>query len=176
MQSTTFLNRKGVTLIEAIVAGSLSIFVILAAMTLYKMNADQIRGSFVRCMTRIQYQTLIDQIEKNVREAKVILSTNDPDFYDYDITTKATNEVYFLGATGTVLGGYKRNGTLFREFKGSLTPFKVGSDTVRVLDVGNAFTIAGDRKSVQLNLSVFGVDGSIIDTVDSKLEVFTCRN
>jgi hypothetical protein len=178
MQLSTLFNRKGVTLVEAIVAGALSIFVLLTAMAIYKMNADQIRGSFLCSLTRMQYQTVIEQIERHARQAKVILSSNASDFIDTAITPKSADVIYFIDGTGATLGGYKRSGTILKELKGSFTPFKVGSDTVHVLDVGtdSTFTIAGDKKSVRLNLSVFSVDGSLKDTMVSKRETFVCRN
>jgi len=91
---------------------------------------------------------------------------------------QATDVIYFIGNSGAVLGGYRRSGYIFEELKGSFTPFKVGSDTVHVVNVGanNTFSIAGDRKTVQLNLSVFGIDRSIKDTMVSKRETFVCRN
>jgi hypothetical protein len=178
MQPAIFFDRKGITLVEAIVAGALSIFVLLTGMAVYKMNADQIRGSFLRSLTRMQYQTVIDQIERYARQATVILSSNDPNFYDTDTAAKSVDAIYFIDGAGATLGGYQRSNTILKELKGSFTPFKVGRDTVHVLDVGtdNTFSIAGNRKSVRLNLSVFGTDGSLIDTMVSKRETFVCRN
>jgi hypothetical protein len=178
MQPTVLFDRKGITLVEAIVAGALSIFTILTGTALYKVNADQIRGSFIHCKTGTQYQTVIDQIERFARQAKVIVASNDPTFYDTDLSAKSADVVYFIDGTGATLGGYRRSGTILEELKVTFTPFKVGSDTVHVVNVGtnNTFSIAGDRKSVQLNLSVFGTDGSIKDTMVSKRETFVCRN
>jgi type II secretory pathway pseudopilin PulG len=178
MQSIDFSGKKGITLVESIVAGTISIFVLVTAIALYKMNSDQIRDSFTRCQIRAQYQTLIDEIDRIVRQSKVILSSNAADFFETDTTANQTDVIYCMGDSGTTLGAFRRNGTAIEELKGSFTGFKVGSAALAVADCGsgNTFSIAGNRKSVTLNLSVFGVNGSFKDTVYSKRETFTCRN
>jgi hypothetical protein len=178
MQSIVYSDKKGITLAETIVAGALSIFIVVTAIALYKMNADQIRGSFTRCQIRVQYQTLIDEIDRAVRQSKVILSSDPEDFFDTDTTPVSTDVIYCIGDSGTTLGAYRRSDTIMQELIGSFSPFKVGSAVVKVLNSGsnNTFTIAGDRKSVRLNLAVFGASGSFKDTVYSKRETFACRN
>lgn len=175
MRPAFLSDRHGFTLVEGIVAGALSLFTIVTAMALYKMNADQIRGSFIRSMTRMQYQTLIEQIESDARQAKVVLTTSGATTFDTDTAAKTSDAIYFFDGSGNTLGGYRRVGTILREPD---SIFRVGGRTVRVVDVGtnNTFSIAGDKKSVTLNLSVFGVDGSLRDTVTSKRETFVCRN
>lgn len=175
MQHTLLFDRKGFTLVEAIVAGTLSVFVLLIAMALYRMNADQIRGSFLRSLTRMQYQTIIEQIESNARQATAILPFNDRNSFRTDTSAETTNVIYFLSDTGATLGGYQRSGNILQELKGGFTNFKVGNKTFQV-DTVKPFIVQGDRKSVQLNLTVFGADGSLKDTVSSKGEKFTCRN
>jgi hypothetical protein len=178
MQTIVNSDKKGITLVETIVAGALSIFVLVTAMALYKMNSDQIRGSFTRCQIRVQYQTLIDEIDRAVRQSKVILSSNAADYYDIDTTPVSTDIIYCIGDSGTTLGAYRRSNTLLEELKGSFSSFKIGSNTINVVNCASnqTFAIAGDRKSVMLNLGVFGGNGSFKDTVSSKRETFTCRN
>jgi hypothetical protein len=186
MRTVIFFDRKGFTLVEAIVSGALTIFVLLTAMTLYKMNADQIRGAFLSCLTRMQYQTVIDKIASDARQATVITSfknatatatTFDTVFMDTD-----ADSVYFFDISATVpRGRYCRGHDTLYEWSAAgnrFIPFKIGNDTVHVVNDGiqRAFTIAGDKKSVRLNLGVFGIDGSLKDTVFSKGERFTCRN
>jgi type II secretory pathway pseudopilin PulG len=178
MQSIDFSEKKGITLVESIVAGTISIFVLVTAIALYKMNSDQIRDSFTRCQIRAQYQTLIDEIDRIVRQSKVILSSNAADFFETDTAAVSTDVIYCIGDSGTTLGAFRRSGTQLHEFKGSFSTFKIGSAAINVVDCGSnsTFSIGGDRKSVKLNLSVFGVNGSFKDTVYSKRETFTCRN
>jgi type II secretory pathway pseudopilin PulG len=176
MQSIVDSDKKGFTLVESIVAGALSMFVLVTGMTLYTLNADQIRDSFTRCQIRVQYQVLIEQIERSVRQSKVVLPSNAGDFFDIDETPVLTDIIYCVG--DSTLGAYQRSGTQLLEFKTSFTPFKVGSNAVNVLDCGanKTFTIAGDRKSVTVNLSVVAGGGLFKDTVVSKKETFVCRN
>jgi type II secretory pathway pseudopilin PulG len=178
MKSIGNFDKKGFTLVESIVAGAITIFVLLTGMTLYNLNADQIRNSFTRCQIRVQYQVLIEQIERSVRQSKVILPSNATDFFDTDTTSNSTDIIYCIDPSGTTLGAYRRSGTQLLELKGSFTPLKVGSNAVTVLNCGanKTFTIAGDRKSVTLNLSVVTGSGSFKDTVVSKKETFVCRN
>jgi type II secretory pathway pseudopilin PulG len=178
MQSIVDSDKKGFTLVESIVAGALSMFVLVTGMTLYTLNADQIRDSFTRCQIRVQYQVLIEQIERSVRQSKVVLPSNAGDFFDIDETPVLTDIIYCVDNSGTTLGAYRRSGTELQEFKTSFSPFKVGSNAVNVLDCGanQTFTIAGDRKSVTVNLSVVAGSGLFKDTVVSKKETFVCRN
>jgi hypothetical protein len=56
--------------------------------------------------------------------------------------------------------------------------FKVGGNNIQVLNVGagKTFTIAPTRRSVTLNLNVFGINGTVSDTMRSSGETFECRN
>ena len=176
MKPTSLFNSKGFTLVEAIVAGALSIFVLLTAITLYKMNADQIRGTLLDCLTRMQYQTVINEIESKARKATTILSFTDNSTFDTITAPSSHDTIFLMDGAGNTLGGFTHNGQSLREYKGgSFRNFKVGNKNVKVKDT-TLFTIAGDRKSVQLNLTVFGIDGSLSDTALSKKEIFTCRN
>ena len=176
MKLTELFKPKGFTLVEAIVSGAISIFVVLAAIALFKMNANQISGSTVRSLTKMQYQTAIDAIGAMARKATLISQT-DANFTDNDTFADSSNAVYFLDTSGTVLGGFRRNGNFLREYKGGVfTNFKVGSKNIQIDTTKSLFEISADRKSVVLNLTVFGMDGSSKDTVLSKKEKFQCRN
>jgi hypothetical protein len=173
----TALNNEGFTLVEGLVAGVLSVLVLLTLFALYSMNMKQISGVSARSMARIQYQTVIDQIGRTVRGASMI-GTSNP---DYDGTVDSPYDTIFLFDTsGTVVGGYCRTTTSLKERKGAaFVPFDAGNDTdVKVTNTGanTTFTIFPNRKIVRLNLSVFYVNGSTRDTFSSKGELFQCRN
>jgi Tfp pilus assembly protein PilW len=177
MRPSALFDCKGFTLVEALVAGIISTVVIAAAVALYLMNMNQISGSFVRSLTRMQYQTVIDQIESKARQATVIQTSNDPNFIATDIIEHATDVIYFIGDTGNILGGYQHATDSLKEWNGTMfVPFKVGNKNIKLLNAGSAFTIRPDRKSVLLNLSVIGISGSSSDTMLSKGETFQCRN
>ena len=184
MKPAIFFDRLGFTLVEAIVTGALSIFVLMTALAIYKMNADQIRGTLLRCLTRMQYQTVIDKIASDARRSTVITSFSNATATTFDLvsTDNHTDSLYFFDISPTVpLCRYSRRNDSLKEWdatQNKFVGFKVGNKCVRVVNNGTdkAFTIAGDKKSVQLNLSVFGIDGSLKDTVVSKGERFTCRN
>ena len=184
LRQTILLNQKGFTLVEAIVSGALTIFVLLTAMAVYKMNADQIRGTLLRCLTSMQYQTVIEKIESDARQAAVITSFKNATATTFDTVSVDiyADSLYFFDTSSTIpRSRYSRNSDSLKEWDASqnkFVGFKVGSKCVRVVNNGTtkAFTIAGDKKSVRLNLAVFGIDGSLSDTVFSKRERFTCRN
>ena len=175
MRHATLHDRRGFTLIEALVAGIISVFVLLTAITVYNMNTNQISGSMVRSLTKMQYQTVIDQIGRNVRLASSI----DSHLSDTGVVVSPYDTIWLFDSLGTCFAGYVRNVNALMEWNGTqFINFKVGSKNIQVLDVGagNTFTIAPTRRSVTLKLSVFGVNGTVSDTMRSSGETFECRN
>lgn len=175
MRHTALHDSKGFTLVEALVAGIISVFVLLIAIAVYNMNAKQITGGFVRSLTKMQYQTVIDQIGKNVR----IASSIDSHIIDTGAVMTPSDSIWLFDSLGVRFAGYKRSVNALMEWNGTqFINFKVGSNSVQVLDVGagNTFTLAPTRRSVTLNLSVFGVNGTVSDTMRSSGELFECRN
>jgi Tfp pilus assembly protein PilW len=174
----TALDNEGFTLVEAVVAGVLSVLVLLTLVALYIMNMQQISGVSARSLSRVQYQTVIEQIGRTVRTASMI-GTNQT---DYAGTVASPYDTIFLFDTsGTVVGGYCRITTSLKEWNvagAAFVPFKTGNNNVQVTNTGaqTTFTISSSRRSVQLNLSVFNVAGSTKDTFSSKGELFQCRN
>jgi hypothetical protein len=176
-KSTTLLDASGFTLVEAIVSGVLSLLVLLAAVAVFMMNSKQVSGGFVSSVAKLQYQTVIDQIGLKVRRSSVISSTNQ-NILDAGGAAILCDQIFLFDLTGNC-GGYQRAGTALQQWNGTqFVNFTVGSRNVQVKDVGatNTFTIAPDRKSVQVNLTVICVDGKSKDTMYSNKETFKCRN
>jgi len=174
MHHTALHSNKGFTLIEALVAGIISVFVLIVAITVFNMNSNQISGSLVRSLTKMQYQTVIDQIGRNVRLASSI----DSHLPDTGAVVSPYDTIWLFDSLGARFAGYMRNGTALKEWKNGIgfVNFTVGSKNIQVLSVGNTFTIAPTRRSVTLNLNVFGVNGAVSDTMRSSGETFECRN
>lgn len=175
MRHAAIHGNWGFSLVEALVAGIISIFVLLTAITVFNMNTKQIAGSFVRSVTKMQYQTVIDQIGKNVRLASSV-GLHLP---DTGAVVSPSDTIWLFDSLGARFAGYVRSGTALMEWhETQFINFTVGSKTIQVLDVGtnNTFTIAPTRRSVTLNLNVFGVNGTVSDTMRSSGETFVCRN
>lgn len=177
VRPATICEIKGFTLVEALVAGLLSVFVIWVAVALFSMNAKQVSGSFVRSLTNMQYQTVIEQIGSKVRKASVI-SSNSTKVLDASGAEIQSDTIFLFDTTlAGLFGGYCRVGTALKEWNGAqFINFKVGTKNIKAQDTGKTFKIMPDRKSVLLNLFVIGVDGSTTDTMKSNGENFKCRN
>jgi Tfp pilus assembly protein PilW len=179
MRRKAYLNDSGFSLIEALVAGILSVIVLLAVVSLFFMNNQQIMGSSVRSKTRLQYQTVVDEIGRNVRAAAFVENVN-PDLTAIG-TQIASEVIYLFDNTGTLVAGYQRTNPYLKEWSGgAFVPFRVGKDTVRVTPLAGAgdtaFTISANRKNVQLKLDIYNVNGAQRDTFFSQGESFKCRN
>jgi hypothetical protein len=176
MRHAEIYNGNGFTLIEALVAGLLSVLVLLTAFALFSMNSRQISGTSVRTQTRLQYQTVINQIGRTVRGAAII-GMSDPDNGN---VTNPSESICLFDSGGTFMGGYKRVGTSLKEWKSGSgwVGFKVGNDSVKVASVAgdSAFVISPDKKSVLVRLNIYGVRGPTSDTFFSKRELLRCRN
>ena len=176
----TALNNEGFTLVEAMVAGVLSVLVLLTLVALYIMNMQQISGVSARSLSRVQYQNVIDQIGRSVRVASMI-GTSNPD--NAGTVASPYDTIFLFDTGGTVVGGYCRapTSTSLKQWDtttDAFVPFKGGNNNVQVTNTGaqTTFTISSSRKRVWLNLSVFCVAGSTKDTFSSKRELFQCRN
>jgi len=167
-------NHNGFSLIEALVAGVISVLVLAVLGTLYQMNLAQTSGGVLNTRLQMQYQTVVEQIGYHAHEACWVgaRSTDDPTL------TGAQDRIYLFNTSGIKIGGYKRLNTDLQEFDtASLTfhSFTVGGGNVQVTST-SGFIIAPDRKSVTMNLSVFSASGSRTDTALTIGEVFSCRN
>jgi hypothetical protein len=78
--------------------------------------------------------------------------------------------------SGTVIAGYEVVGTVLKErLNGIWQDFRVGGNVVQVSNE-SAFFLREDRKSIVLNISVVSSFWNFHDTVQTKQEMFLCRN
>lgn len=175
-------KSQGFSLVEAIVAGAITIGVLLTLTALFIMNSRQVSGSFGRSLTNLQYQTVVEQIGANIQRALIVSSSRSP-VIDASGNAISSDSLFLFdstaGSAGTFFSAYRRIDTLLMEWNGTqFINFKVGNKNIKVLNTGssNTFTIAPDRRGVVLNLSVYGRNGSSSDTSYSSREAFKCRH
>jgi hypothetical protein len=166
---------SGFTLVEALVASSLSIIIGSILYTILQMSNQLVGNGGLNTKVQMQYGIVVMQIGKSVRGAnKVIENQTWPPASN--APALSTQTIYLFSTTGVQTGGYRINGTTLQELiSGTWQNFVIGSSTVQVTAASN-FSLSGDKAWVTLGVNVFSTYRALKDTVSSKQEAFECRN
>ncbi|MBN1576479.1 MAG: prepilin-type N-terminal cleavage/methylation domain-containing protein [Chitinispirillaceae bacterium] len=174
---TVFRDRRGMTLIEALVAGVIGVIVAGVIGVIYLMYDTQFRESNSGFALQMRYGNVSAQIASYARGAHKILDAAET-FADSCRSSAVTcSKVIFYAAAGAPFAGIgTSNDTLF-ECEANLVwkPYTIGADPVLV-DPASSFTLNGCRNELTIDLRVKRTEGDTVFYSDPIREVFRCRN
>ena len=164
------------TLVEAIVAAAIGIFLGAIMIIMFQLNNRAVSDGALSSKNELLYQTVIDQIGYNARRANMILADNETWASVVHGSVIGVKTIVMYNKFGNVIGKYQVDGTSLKEWVGGTwQDFRIGVDYVKV---GNSstFNLSQDRKSLVLNISVISSYRNTRDTVLSKQEMYLCKN
>jgi hypothetical protein len=168
--------ENGLTLVEAVIAGFVSMIIVAVMYTLFTMSGQMVARGALNSKIQLQYQTVVEQIGRTARHAGSVLESGEPWDSAFNAASAAVTSIMMFDGSGNPIGGYRIEERALQEWTdGDWKNFRIGNHDVTV-PAGSAFTLADDRKSVTLCIAVVSSDRSLIDTVHSHHEVFLCRN
>jgi competence protein ComGC len=178
MTQSIYSSNRGFSLVEALVAGTISLLVLATLFTIFQMNMAQVSHGATNSKVQMQYQIVINEIERNVRKASRL--NNSRTFPTINNTTVCrTNVMYMFDIEGNWTIGYKTGDVSFKQFDPpNTTSYSViiGGDTVKIINTDSLFIIDPSMKKVTVNLLIISSSGSVSDTAYPKRETFSCRN
>jgi competence protein ComGC len=174
--STLIRNTGGFTLVEAIVSAAIATIVGTIMLIILQMNNQFISDGACNTKIQMQYETVVAQIGQNMRKANAIIADGETWASSMHFAADTVDKISLCDNSGTVIAGYEVVGTVLKErLNGIWQDFRVGGNVVQVSNE-SAFFLREDRKSIVLNISVVSSFWNFHDTVQTKQEMFLCRN
>lgn len=185
-----FINNKGFTLVEAVVALMISSVLAGVLFTILRVNNDGVSRGSVNTKNQMQYETVVERVGYYTRIATAVLDDNSESWTAFfnnpnTFTAARTNSIAMYDADGTKIAGYTvdNTGTILREYisgSGIYKNFIVGPNNVTITGQGAAndqlFALTASRKCDTVLLSVYSSDKKATDTTLARYDVFTCKN
>jgi len=178
------INDKGMTLIEVIIAGAISVIIAGIGFSLFIMYMGETRESSANQKMQRQAETVMETIARTVRNSSLILAPDDvsPTVFICDTTAGATKKTcqeirMYLGTT--LQGGFRVSSGKLQELDFPDDPdtwkeFEAGGGTV-ILDTSSSFTMSTCRNRLEIDLTfkTFAKDTFYLYT---RKGLFLCRN
>jgi hypothetical protein len=169
-------NTGAFTLVEAIVAGAIGIFLGAIMIVMFQLNNRAVADGALSSKIEMLYQTVVDQIGSTARRANMVLADGEPWASTVHGAVTSVKKIVMYDRFGNMIGGYEVAGSSLKErVGGTWQVFRVGADTIAVDDT-STFILSEDRKSLVLNISVICSYRTTRDTAISKQEMYLCRN
>jgi len=172
-------REKGFTLVETLVTGVIAAIMGIALYSLFTVFSLEAKNNEANRRKQAQYAILVDQIGATARKAAAVMQVAES-WPVVPGSLATASGVYMRDENGAIIGGYRINGDFtvseFVDISGwNWKAMSVGPDTIRVKEL-SPFLLSGDRRQITLALSVIASYKGIKDTVQSRGEVFQCRN
>lgn len=173
-------RANGFTLVEAIVAGIISVIIAAIGITVFIMYNRQLRESMAMAKLQRQYENIAEQIGHNVRTANRVLKTGD-DLVNppTPLDTAGCNDVKTIALYDkdlTQIAGYSVSTGTFREWKnGGLEDYVAGGGVVYVDIDESRFVLTALRDEVEVYLRLIDV-GKVTTYLQPRKDAFKCRN
>lgn len=172
-------NNRGMTLVEMLAAGILSMIVAGAFFSIYHMYSNELKETGAYFTMQQQYENVSEQIALCVRSSHIILPS-DREFHDTcDALIDTVPSVVLYSDSGDTIGGYMVGDDGFMEFdtvSNHWIPFEAGNGTVRTDSTRSWFVLPGckDRMEVHLTLQYTEYDTTFY--LPPRKDAFACRN
>jgi prepilin-type N-terminal cleavage/methylation domain-containing protein len=175
---------RGFTLIEGIVAATITAVLAMVLFTILRMNNDGVSRGAVNATIQMQYETVLERIGYYTRKAAAILdgSNSSETWTAYDtgsinFTSKRTNCIVMYDTAGNIIKGYKFESSTVKESSDgtNYTLFTVGSSAVQAIGT-YAFALSKDRQQDTVLLQVVSSFLTQKDTTAQRQERFRCRS
>lgn len=171
-------NEKGMTLVEAIVAGLLTAVLAGAGFTMFLMYTNETREVTANLRMQRQYETLFEDIAGTARQATLIISTDESPT-GFTSSQRQTKEILMYRGTD-VIGGYRFVNDAVEELNGfsggtsEWKPFTTDGEQVLVDASNCVFSLSPLRKRLEIDAVIRTVDSNAF-YLKSRKGLFLCR-
>ncbi len=170
------LSEKGMTLVELLVAGTISVIVAGVILVIYLMYNSQIRESNGNLSLQIQYENIAEQVASRARTAHKIFERTAA-YQENCLGAANAASVLFYNTAGVPIGGIGISNDTLVECKADLNwiAYDAGNGIVRV-DTASFFVLNGCRNGIELHLTLKKPEHDTTYYFGPGGDVFLCRN
>ena len=170
-------KQYGMTLIEVLVAATISVIIAGAALVIFTMFNTQTKETNAYLVMQMQYENLSEQIAFDTHMAHKILDTADIFYEASDIVNDTVTAFYYYSVGPPPVAGIAIEDDRLREFRDDTwKDFHVGNGIV-LLDTANSyFVLNGRRQGVALHLRLKQPGPDTTYYLSPRKDEFICRN
>lgn len=172
-------DRSGMTLIELLVAGVLSVIIGGVFYVLYSLYSNEVKENNAYFAMQQQYENLSEQIAFDTRVAHKILPEEYTPHDTCDTLYDTIQSVFLYSIALECMGGYRIEGDVFEEYETTREqwiPFEAGNGIVRVDPARSWFVLPGCKNEISLHLTLAFTAHDTTFYLLPRRDQFVCRN
>jgi type II secretory pathway component PulJ len=178
-------NVRGFTLIETLIAATISLVVVVGLVTFLYMYNRATKEGTANAMLQQQTEIAFEQLSRDIWMAVQVTGPTESWSATPDTTEMSATEIRLHNPDHLIFAAYKiENGQLMETHPspavaaltgGEFQPFTVGSSMVMV-NPGSTFKLSARRTSATVNLSLKTLVNNLAYTSPVRWEKIGCRN
>lgn len=178
MKMSAFGSR-GMTLVEMLAAGVLSVIVAGAFFSVYNMYNNELKETSAYLAMQRQYENVSEQIALCVRAAHKIIPSDEAYHDTCNTLIDTVSLIWCHFDTNDIIGGYKIENDELSEWDtvcNGWIPFEAGNGTVQIDSTRSWFVLNGCKNKVELHLTLQYAGYDTIFYLPPRKDAFVCRN